>query len=177
MAPVEDDLKRSAGDITAGDKYEFLQLIRQGLDRREAARALGFTARPWRALTSPLSPFYDEDFTNAYADSKGSPESKMHYVERLREEVRRRAFTDSDALLKTEAMVHLPEYDVLRQKNVNVNVRAIFEQRLKMLPTDLLQQVLERLEGRAPEEIEDAEYRELLPPAGDDVGGNGDGSE
>jgi hypothetical protein len=177
MAQVEDELNRHADDITEADKYEFLQMVRQGLDRREAARTLGFTARPWRALTSPLSPFYDEDFTNAYAEAKGSPESKMHYVERLREEVRRRAFTDSDRLLEKEAMVHLPEYDVLRQKNVNVNVRAIFEQRLKMLPTDLLKQVLERLEGRAPEEIEDAEYRELPPAVNDDVGENGDNSE
>lgn len=162
--------EKGVADITAGEKYEFLQLIRQGYDRREAALALEYRARPWRALTSPLSPFYDEDFTNAYYEALGSPDAKMNYVERLREEVHRRAMTDSDRLLEKEAMVHLPEWAVLRQKEVNINVRAIFEQELKSLPTELLNKVIEALEQGMVVEAAPADVLEL-PPAGGTGGG------
>lgn len=167
--PPDELLHSNVADITENEKAEFLQLIRQGYDRREAAKILGYKARPWRSLTSPLSSFYDERFTNAYFAAVGSPDTKMHYIERLREEVRKRALTDSDRLLEKEAMVHLPEWAVLRQKDVNVNVRAVFEQHLKGLPTDLLKQVLDRLEaGDSLEDataIEDAEILELPPPS------------
>src|SRR5262245_49155459 len=40
----------STADITPAQKYEFLQLTRQGLNRQEAANQLGYTARAWRAV-------------------------------------------------------------------------------------------------------------------------------
>jgi hypothetical protein len=164
----KDAPEKGVADITPGEKYEFLQLIRQGYDRREAALALEYKARPWRALTSPLSPFYDEEFTNSYYEACGSPDTRMNYVERLREEVRRRAMTDSDRLLEKEAMVHLPEYAVLRQKDVNVNIRAVFEQQLKGLPTELLERVLDALESGETIDAADAEVLELPPAGGSD---------
>lgn len=181
--PPDELLHSNVADITESEKADFLQLIRQGYDRREAAKILGYKARPWRSLTSPLSSFYDEAFTNAYFTALGSPDTKMQYVERLRERVRQFAFEGEVRLLEKEAMVHLPEWAVLRQKDVNVNVLAVFEQHLKELPTDLLKQVLDRLEaGDSLEDataIEDAEILELPPPSDDvppagETDGNGD---
>lgn len=158
----------TVADITAAEKVEFLQLIRQGLDRQEAAGVLGYTARPWRALCSPESRFFDEDFANAFADVRGTPEAKLNFLERLRAETTRRGLTDSDRLLEKLMMVHDPEWAVLRQKDVNVNIHAIIQQRFKDLPTELLEQVLAALDAAAEQEtIEDADFLEL--PAG----GNG----
>jgi len=179
MSLQEDDLvtttelveiaeERGTGDITRDEKAAFLELVRQGLDRREAAMALGYTARPWRALTSPRSPFYDDEFTTSYSEAIGSPEKALHYQERVREEFHRRAMTDSDRLLRDLAMVHLPEFAVLRQKDVNVNARVVFEQELRELPTELLRRIYAEL-GDGDEVIEDAEVLEIdLPPAVDE---------
>lgn len=158
--------ERGVADITEVEKYEFIQLILQGYDRREAALALRYKARPWRSLTSTLSPFYDEEFTNAYGEAKGSPEAKMNYVERLRDRIRELAFDGETRLLEKEGMVHLPEWAVLRQKTVDINVHAILEQQLKILPTELLKRVLDVLENGGEIEAEDAEIFEL-PPAGE----------
>lgn len=172
LALPEEIPDRGVADITESEKYEFLHLVRQGLDREEAAKVLGYKARPWRSLTSPLSPFYDEEFTNSYGQAKSSPEASINYQDRLRERINHFAMAGEVRLLEKLAMVHLPEWKVLREKDTNVNVRVIFQQYLKDLPTELLERVLESLEkGGSMEEIIDAEIKEL-PPAGT----NGDAS-
>lgn len=164
---------RGVADITEAEKYEFLQHIRQGLDRKEAAELLGYKARPWRSLTSPLSPFYDEEFTNAYGQAKSSPEASLNYQDRLRERINHFAMAGEVRLLEKLALVHLPEWQKLREKDTNVNVRVVFQQYLKDLPTELLERVLEAIEGGGSvTEVIDAEIAEL-PPAGT----NGDGEE
>lgn len=163
--PAERELV--ASDITEGEKVHFLQLTRQGLNRQEAAKILGYKARPWRAITSPSSPHYDEDFANAYADAVGSPEAKMYFVERLREETMRRAMLDSDRLLEKMMLVHDPDWDKLRAKDVNVNIHAYIQQHFKDLPTELLEQLLAALDAQAAGEIVEGEGHEL-PPAVED---------
>lgn len=168
MTQVEQE--RTTADITEGEKIQFLQLVRQGLDRREAAKALGYKARPWRALTSPMSPFYDEEFAHAYGEATRSPEYQVHYTERLREEVNRRAMTDSDRLLEKLAMVHLPEWQILRQKEVNVSVSVLVERVFNQLPKDRLEQILRWLDEQEGETIELAEVTEVaeLPRGGNE---------
>lgn len=156
--------EKGVSDITAADKYEFIQLTSQGYDRSEAALVLGYKARPWRSLTSQMSPFYDEEFTRAYYDAKGTPEANLNYIERVREMVNHRAMTDSDRLLEKIALVHLPEWQVLRQRDVNINVRAVFEAQLKELPTELLDKIIEALETGHVIDAEPADFDEL-PPA------------
>jgi hypothetical protein len=135
------------------------------MNRQEAAEALGYKARPWRAITSPESRYYDEPFANAYADAKGSPEAKLNFLERLREETTRRALMDSDRLLEKLMLVHDPDWVPLRQKDVNVNIHAVIQQHFKDLPTELLQQVLDALDAQeAQKEIVEGEFHEL--PAG-----------
>lgn len=165
--------ERGVADITEAEKYEFLHLTRQGLDRREAAVVLGYKARPWRALTSPLSPFYDEEFTNAYGQAKSSPEASMNYQDRLRERINEFAMAGEVRLLEKLGMVHLPEWKILREKDTNVNVRVVFQQALKDLPLELLERVLEELDkGGKMSDVIDAEFS-ALPPAG----ANGDASK
>ena len=155
-----------ASDITEAEKAQFLQLVRQGYNRQEAAKVLGYKARPWRAVCSPSSPHYDEDFAIAYADAVGSPEAKHYFLERLREETQRRALLDSDRLLEKLMLVHDPDWVPLRQKDVNVNIHAYIQQHFKDLPTDLLEQLLAALDAQAGEIVE-GEINEL-PPGGND---------
>lgn len=164
----EPSYEKTAGDITPQEKVEFLQLTRQGYDRQEIAEHLGYRARPWRAICSPASPNYDEEFANAYAEAKGSPEARLNFLERLRAETTRRALMDSDRLLEKLMLVHDPDWQVLREKNLSVNIHAILEQRFKDLPTDLLRQLYEAMGGDENAEVVDGEYRELPPAGGDD---------
>ena len=154
----------TAADITPAEKVQFLQLARQGYNRQEAAEALGYSARPWRAITSTASPYYDEEFANAYAEVRGSPEAKLNFLERLREETTRRGLMDSDRLLEKLMMVHDPDWQVLRQKDVNVDISVVLQQRFKDLPTPLLKQLLDALDQTEKGEIVEGEYAEL--PAG-----------
>ncbi len=168
--------ERGVQDITEGEKYEFLHLVRQGFDRKEAAAVLGYKARPWRSLTSPLSPFYDEEFTNAYGQAKSSPEASLNYQDRLRERINELAMAGEVRLLEKLGMVHLPEFRVLRERDTNLNVRVVFQQYLKDLPTELLERVLEAIEGGGSVgDVIDGEISEL-PPTGrnGDEGTDGD---
>jgi hypothetical protein len=160
--------ERTAGDITEQEKVEFLQLSRLGYNRQEIAEHLGYRARPWRAICSPASIHYDEDFANSYAEAKGSPEARLNFLERLRTETTRRAMMDSDRLLEKLMLVHDPDWQVLREKNLSVNIHAILEQRFKDLPTDLLKQLYEAMGGGDDAEVVDGEYRELPPAGGTD---------
>lgn len=165
----EDELpEKTTADITSAEKVQFLQFVRQGYDRQEAAGFLGYKARPWRAITSPESGYYDESFANAYLEAIGSPEAKINALEQFREEAKRRAMLDSDRLLEKFLMVHDPEWTVLRQKDVNVNISAVLQQRFKDLPTALLEQLLAAIEDRDVIEIDAAEIAELTAGGEDD---------
>lgn len=161
------DTELVAADITEAEKAQFLQLVRQGHNRQEAANVLGYRARPWRAVCSPTSPHYDEDFAVAYAEAVGSPEAKHYFLERLREETQRRALIDSDRLLEKMMLVHDPDWVPLRQKDVNVNIHAYIQQHFKDLPTHLLEQLLAALDAEAADEIVEGEIHEL-PPGGNE---------
>lgn len=155
-----EERERSVSEITEAEKVEFLQRIRQGLDRQEAARTLGYKGRHFRALCSAQSPFYDEDFARTYGEAIGSLEHEQFRLERLRAEGFRRAMTDSDRLLEKFLMVHDPDWQKLRERDVNVNVHAVIENYFRSLPTERLQQILDWYEEQQTIEGE-AELIEL----------------
>lgn len=157
MSQTEEQ-ERTVADVTAAEKAEFLQNVRIGLDRSEAAKKLGYKGRHFRALCSPQSPFYDEEFAREYGEAIGSLEHSQYRLERLREEGFRRAMLDSDRLLEKFLMVYDPDFAVLRKQDINVNVNALIQQRLKVLPTPLIEQILAALEAG---ETIDAEILEL----------------
>ena len=151
--------RRLAADITEAEKVIFLQRIRAGYDRPEAANALGYKARPWRAICSPQSRWYDEDFARAYAEAIGSAEFAEGRLERLRAEGFRRAMVDSDRILIKLLEVYDPDWEKLRQKDVNVNVSVLVERVFDKLSTSQLEQLQKWLDdGHA---IEDAEFIDL----------------
>lgn len=152
--------QRSSADITEGEKYEFLQHVRLGLNRQEAAQLLGYKGRHFRAITSPKSPYYDEDFARSFGEIIGSLEFEHNRLERLREAAMRRALGGSDRLLERLLMVHDPDWRVLRESKteVNVNVRALVETHFKSLPTDKLRELIELVEGN----IIEGEGEEIL---------------
>lgn len=158
-------VERNPGQITTAEKHEFLQLIKQGFDRSEAARSLGYVGRHFRALCSPQSNFYDEEFAREYGESIGSLEHEQHRLERLRSEGFRRAMTDSDRLLEKMLMVYDPDWEKLRtqRQDINVNIHAFVQQHFKQLPTDRLEQILAWIEESEENTIEGI-AREL-PPA------------
>lgn len=158
--------EKSPGDITAAEKYEFLHHIRQGLNRQEASHILGYRGRHFRSICSPNSMFYDEEFAADYGRAIGSPEHAEGRLERLRAEAQRRALTGSDRLLEKMLMVHDPDWKILREKDVNVevNVRHFIESNFKTLSVAQIDELIAALD--AGEEMPvDAEYRELPPPS------------
>lgn len=160
---VEEKKEPTTADITEQEKALFLQNIYQGLNRQECARALGYKGKHFRALCSPQSPFYDEDFKVKYDEAIGSFEHAESRLERLRSEAQRRALIDSDRLLEKLLMVHDPDWAVLRERKTesNVNIAVLVQQQLKSLPTESLQQILALIESG---ETIDGEALEL-PPA------------
>lgn len=159
--------ERSAGDISQAERTEFLQLIRQGLNRQEAAFAIECKPRLFRALCSPQSPFYDEEFARAYGEAIGSLEHEQHRLERLRAEAQRRALVDSDRLLEKLLMVYDPDWAVLRQKEVNVSIDVVVQRVFKNLPTDKLEQILAWMDEQ---DVVDADALELEAGGEDDPG-------
>lgn len=150
---------KSPGDIKETDKYEFLQLMRQGLNRARAAEVLGFYGRHFRAICSPLSPFYDEEFAASYGEVRGSLEHAEGRLERLQAEAERRALAGSDRLLEKLLMVHDPDWKKLRENNtqVEVNVRHFIETHFKSLNAVQIQELIDALD-RGEEIPVDAEY-------------------
>lgn len=150
---------RSPGDIKETDKYEFLQLVRQGLNRARAAEVLGFYGRHFRAVCSPLSPFYDEEFAAQYGEAIGSLEHAEGRLERLRAEAERRALAGSDRLLEKLLMVHDPDWKRLRETSTTheVNVRHFIETHFKSLNAQQLQELIDAID-RGEEVPVDAEY-------------------
>lgn len=147
---------RNPGEITEAEKVEFLQLVQQGLDRSEAARRLGYVGRHFRAICSPKSPFYDEDFAHEYGQAISSLEFETNRLERLRAEAMRRALIDSDRLLEKLLQVYDPDWEVLRtqRQDINVNIQAFVQQHFKQLSTEQLEQLLAWMEEKEQMTIE-----------------------
>ena len=163
----DDDVRagRSPGEITDAHKYEFLQHIRGGMNRAEAAEMIGFYGRHFRAVCSPASMFYDEDFAGDYAREIGSLEHAEGRLERLRAEAQRRALGGSDRLLEKLLMVHDPDWAKLREtkSEVEVNVRHFIETHFEKLSAAQIEELLATLDSGQIEAPVDAEYHELGP--------------
>jgi hypothetical protein len=161
MTEVESEREVTAGDISETDKFEFLQMIRQGMNPQEASRALGHKPRHFRSLRSPQSRYFDEEFKNDFEEANNSFEHADAELERLRAEVWRRAMLDSDRLIEKLSLIKDPEWEVLRQKDVNVNVQVLVQRVFKDLPTEQLRQILAWVQAHEGGEITEAEFSEL----------------
>lgn len=159
--------ERTVAEIEETDKFQFLQMVRQGMNRQQAANALDFKGRHFRSLCSPQSPYYDEDFAREYGEAVGSLEHAEGRLEMLRSEGIRRAMIDSDRLLEKFLMVYDPDWAVLRQKDVNISLEVVVQRYFKNLPTEKLEQILQWLdENEGGGQIVEGEISEL--PGGND---------
>ena len=128
MAVIEG---RYVPPISDEQKADFLDLICQGYSRPAAAEALGCTARQFRALCSPKSSYYDEEFATRYAaltEPGGVQEQAV--VERVESAFIERAVKDSDRAAERVLAARSPLYSFLRPKtfsgNVNVEELQVF---------------------------------------------------
>lgn len=158
--------ERTAGDISVQEKVLFLQRVREGLNRQEAAFSLDIKPRLFRSLCSPQSPFYDEEFARDYGEAVGSLEHEQFRLERLRAEGLRRALVDSDRLLEKFLMVYDPDWEKLRTREVNISVDVVIERVFKKLPLDQVQQIRDWLRAEQAAEVVEGEIVELPPGHG-----------
>lgn len=133
--------------ITQEQKLDFLEYIRQGYIRPEAARMTreDLTGSDFRKLCNPNSVHYDERFARCYdqAVEVGS-EHEDNLLDRLRESALGRALTISDRLLEKEMMIHDPNWAFLRSQriDVNTNLEALVHQHFGHLGAEQLRQII-----------------------------------
>lgn len=99
--------------ITLAMREEFLERVRQGDTRPQAAVEVGSTGSAFRTLCKK-----EPDFNRLYEEAK--VEGEQAFMEKLRTEYRRRAFLSSDKLLHNLALATLPELESLRTSRFEV---------------------------------------------------------
>lgn len=142
---------------TREQKLRYLQLIAEGLSSKMAARACGSTGTRFRALRNPDGYHYDQEFSEAYEIA--SEEGRPAYEERLRIELRERAFDRGDPasrdFLKMEVEALLPEYEHKRTRYTKLGqdspfqIQAIFptisQEALDAMPVEELEDLVARI--------------------------------
>lgn len=146
--------------VSEEQKADFLDLIAQGYSRPAAAQAIDCTARQFRALCSPQSPFYDEHFAKRYAGlTEAGGEQEQAVVERVESALIERAVKDSDRAAEKVLAARDPRYAFLRPRTFTgaINVETL----VQILPgasTETLRKMLAEVEAQ-----------EALPPGVDRV--------
>lgn len=144
--------------ITAEMMEQYLDAVREGFNPQEAAEQAGQTATQFRAIRSPKSKYYDEDFAAQFREAYKSTEYEESRLERIRCEILRRALRDSDRLLEKLAVVYDPDWAFMRHKSVEItgSLDTFVQQHFGHLSSAQLQQIVEWAEGP----------KELQPPSG-----------
>lgn len=140
--------------ITAEQKADFLDLIAQGYKRPAAADAVGSTARQFRALCNPQSPFHDAEFAKRYEGlTAPGAEQEEAIVERVESAFIERAVKESDRAAEKVLAARDPRYAFLRPKTFTgaLNVETL----IQILP-GVSNETLERM-------IAEAEADKALP--------------
>lgn len=137
---------------TREQKLRYLQLIAEGLSSKLAARACGSTGTRFRALRNPEGHHFDQEFAAAY--ELAYDEGRPAYEERLRIELRERAFDRQDpasrAFLKMEVEALLPEYEHKRTRYTKVGQDGPFQ--IQAIFPTISQEALDNM---SIEELED----------------------
>lgn len=100
--------------LTVAQRTRFLDLIRDGDNRPDAAKKVDSTSRVFRALCRT-----DEKFAAAYDEAV--EQGREHLRDEIRVEYRRRALDPaaaSDRLLHNLAVAHLPEFETFRRQTI-----------------------------------------------------------
>ena len=109
-------------------REDFLELIRSGFRRDEAAKAVGSTGSRFRRMCRVEAATYDRDFHAAYAEALEQQESAI--IEKLDDlALERIADTDtaSDRALHNERIYRNPEYRAAHRQGPSVSVTTEME--------------------------------------------------
>ena len=143
---------------TDEDRRDFLELYRQGYQRPEAAKELGYTGSQFRALCNPNAPNYDPVFARQFNEITESGEHKENFIERLRLAGVKRAITDSDRLLEKYSLIYDPDWEVIRTTkiDVNTNIEALLQAHFHGLNAEQLRTIIAWVKENEDENIIDA---------------------
>lgn len=144
--------------ITEEQKLDFLEFVRQGYLRPEAAHKVDSTGSRFRALCNPESANYDERFAGIYNQIMESGEHEENRLEKLQAAAYRRALLESDRLLEKLLIIEDPKWAVHKPNrvDVNVNLKAFVHQHFGHLNAEQIRQVLAWVEENGEENIIDA---------------------
>ena len=153
---------------TDEDRRDFLELYRQGYQRPEAAKQLGYTGSQFRALCNPDATNYDPVFAREYNQITDSGEHEQNFIERLRLAGVSRALKDSDRLLEKYSLIYDPDWEVIRTQKVDAttNIEALLQVHFHTLNAEQLRQIIAWVKSNEEENIIDAiqKPKELEPP-------------
>jgi hypothetical protein len=145
--------------ITKQQRDEFLEHVREGMNRAQAAAHLGMTGRRFRSLANR-----DDEFAAAYEEA--SAEGRATFQDDLREQWRKRAEV-SDRLFTLRIITHLPELSWKRDAGRGAVITA--EEAVKQSIDVAIESVLDEVAARR-------EVRSTQTGAAVSVAGNGKAS-
>lgn len=158
---------------TDEDRRDFLELYRQGMQRPEAAKQLGYTGSQFRALCNPNAANYDKIFARQYNEITESGEHLENFIERLRVAGISRAIIDSDRLLEKYSLIYDPDWEVLRTTkiDVNTNIEALLHAHFQSLSAEQLRQIIAWVKENNEENIIDViqHPKEIEPPSAEEA--------
>ncbi len=144
-----------AGDITAEDKADFLDLIYDGFNRKEAAEQLDSKGTQFRRLCRPGAEHYDPAFAAAYETAINSQEHIDGELDLIRGLQWKQMEKGDSVMIQKMSLIKDPAWAPLRHQNLNVNVQmlaSIFPE----LTRDQLEQRREALLERKQQRVIEA---------------------
>jgi hypothetical protein len=142
---------KHAGDLTAEDKADFLELIYDGYNRAQAAEQLDTTGTQFRKLCNPVAENYDSRFAQAYEAAINSDQHKQGELELLRDLQWKQMEKGDSQMIQKMSLIKDPAWASLRHQNFSVNVNfQRLVQRLPWMTTAELEAELKELEGPHP---------------------------
>ncbi len=137
-----------AYELTAEDKAEYLDHIRDGLNPQEAAEQCDSTGTQFkRHWNNPDSQYYDPAFAQAFKDAYFGEAHAAGRLDEIRGMQWKKAREGDSRMIEKLSLVYDPAWKELRHQNLNVNVEMI----ARMMPGFTLEQV----------EAAYAEYQEM----------------
>lgn len=158
--------------ISEEQKLDFLEYVRQGYIRPEAARKVdpNLNGSQFRRLCNPESVHYDERFARIYKQIMDSGEHEENRLEQLRSAALKRALVESDRLLEKLLLIYDPDWEPLRTQRVDIqaNMETFVHQHFGHLTATQIRQILEWVKENGSEGVLDQIPRKELEPATDE---------
>lgn len=137
------------------EKTDFLELVREGHTRYEAAALLNHTSLRWRGFIRR-----DAEFRLLYEEALQEGEGER--AERIRAEYWRRAIEGgSDRLLANLGLVHLSEMQPLLNRRTEHSVTGAIQMVVAQLPAEVREAAIQALEEKRRASMEQGEVLEL----------------